>query len=78
MHITGRKKLNKFAQRHSTARRRLQQWYELMEAGAFESFVDLRETFPHADPVPTRSGQFSHAGERMTLTVFNIGGNKVV
>ena len=75
MHITGQKKLNKFAQRHSTARRGLQRWYERIEAGTFESFVDLRETFPQADPVPVGAGKFSHAGERTTLTVFNIGGN---
>ena len=69
MEITGRRKLDKFAQRHSTARRGLQRWYALMEEGTFESFIDLRETFPQADPVPVR------AGERTTLTVFNIGNN---
>lgn len=75
MHIIGRKKLDKFAQGHSTARRSLQRWYELMEAGTFESFVDLRETFPQADPVPVRAGKFARIGERTTLTVFNIGSN---
>ena len=40
-----------------------------MEEGTFTSFVDLRETFPQADPVPTK------AGEKTTLTVFNIGRN---
>ena len=73
MYITGLEKLNKFAQRHSNSRRALQRWYELMEAGTFESFVDLRETFPQADPVPIRAGQFSQTEERTTLTVFNIG-----
>ncbi len=75
MHITGQKKLNKFAQRHSTARRGLQRWYEDMEKGTFGSFVDLRETFPQVDPVPVRAGKLGHAGERTTLTVFNIGRN---
>ena len=69
MEIIGRIKLDKFAQRHSTARRALQRWYTLMEEGTFESFVDLRETFPQADPVPIK------AGEKTTLTVFNIGRN---
>ena len=69
MEIIGRRKLDKFAQRHSTARRVLQRWYESMEEGTFESFVDLRETFPQADPVPIK------AGENTTLTVFNIGRN---
>lgn len=69
MEIIGRRKLDKFAQRHSTARSALQRWYALMEEGTFESFVDLRETFPQADPVPIK------AGENTTLTVFNIGRN---
>ena len=69
MQIIGRRKLDKFAQKHSTARRVLQRWYALMEEGTFESFVDLRETFPQADPVPIK------AGEKTTLTVFNIGSN---
>ena len=69
MQIIGRRKLDKFAQRHSTARSALQRWYTLMEEGTFMSFVDLRETFPQADPVPIK------VGEKTTLTVFNIGGN---
>ena len=69
MEIIGRRKLDKFAQRHSTVRSALQRWYALMEEGSFESFVDLRETFPQADPVSTK------AGEKTTLTVFNIGRN---
>ena len=76
MHIIGDEKLNKFGQRHSNARSALNRWYELMEEETFRSIVELRETFPHADPVPVRLGQFSQAGERTTLTVFNIGGNK--
>ena len=51
-------------------------WYNLIQEGAFRSIVELRGTFPQADPVPARSGLFSQAGERTILTVFNIGGNK--
>ena len=75
MQIIGRRKLDKFAQKPSTARRVLQRWYELMEKGAFESFIDLRETFPQAEPVPVRAGEFTQVGKRTTLTVFNIGRN---
>ena len=75
MHITGRKKLDKFAQRYSTARRTLQRWYASMEDGIFESFEDLRETFPQADPVPVQAGKFAQARKKITLTVFNIGSN---
>jgi mRNA interferase HigB len=76
MHIIGDEKLNKFGQTHPNARSALNRWYRLIEDGTFRSIVELRETFPHADPVPVRLGQFSQAGERTTLTVFNIGGNK--
>lgn len=75
MQIIGRRKLDKFAQKHSTARRVLQRWYALMEEGTFVSFVDLRETFPQADPVPVSAEKFAQAGKRTTLTVFNIGSN---
>ena len=76
MHIRGEEKLNKFAQRHPNARSALNRWYKLIEEGTFGSIVELRETFPHADPVPARSGRISQSGERTILTVFNIGGNK--
>src|SRR5437899_3433147 len=42
----------------------LARWYAIMRKSRFLNFVQLRETFPHADQV----GKF---------TVFNIGGNKV-
>lgn len=77
MHIIGEEKLNKFAQRHPNARSALTRWYNLMNEGSFRSIVELRRIFPHADPVPVRPGQFSETGQRTTLTVFNIGGNKV-
>ena len=76
MQIVGAEKLNRFAQRHPNARSALERWYKLIEEGTFSSIVELRETFPHADPVPTRSGELSRTGKRTTLTVFNIGGNK--
>lgn len=73
MHITGDEKLNKFAQRHSTARSALQRWYALMKEGTFESTVDLRETFPQAEQVRGQTGKFAQMGERTASTVFNIG-----
>ena len=76
MDIIGAEKLDEFAQRHPNARSALNRWFRLIDEGTFKSIVDLRETFPHADPVPARSGELSQARERTTLTVFNIGGNK--
>ena len=76
MDIIGAEKLNEFAQRHPNARSALNRWFRLIDEGTFKSIVELRETFPHADPVPARSGKLSKTEERTTLTVFNIGGNK--
>ena len=64
VHIITRKRLNEFAEEHSDARSALAHWYTIMRKSRFLNFVQLRETFPHADQV----GKF---------TVFNIGGNKV-
>ena len=73
MDIIGNEKLNKFAQRHPNARSALNRWYHLIKEATFMSIVELRGTFPQADPVPARSGLFSGANERTILTVFNIG-----
>ncbi len=56
--------MNEFAGKHPGAESSLAHWYTIMRKGRFANFVQLRETFPHADQV----GKF---------TVFNIGGNKV-
>lgn len=77
MHITGREKLNNFAQKHSNARSALERWCRLIEEGNFGSIIELREKFPHADLVPGSRGQFMIRNNRTKLTIFNIGGNKV-
>ena len=59
MHIIGAEKLNAFAQRHPNARSALNRWFRLIDEGTFRSIVELRETFPHADPVPARSGLYT-------------------
>src|SRR5437867_7941233 len=64
MHVITRKRLNEFAEKHPDAKSSLARWYAIMRKSRFLNFVQLRETFPHADQV----GKF---------TVFNIGGNKV-
>ena len=64
MHVITRKRLNDFATTHPETRSGLTHWYVVMRKARFVDFVQLRQTFPHADQV----GKF---------TVFNIGGNKV-
>ena len=63
MHVITRKRLNEFAAVHPNAESALAHWYHLMKKNDFDSFVDLRKMFPHADQVGG-------------LTVFNVGGNK--
>ncbi len=63
MHIVTRKRLNEYAKKHPDAKTSLEHWYKGMKQGHFQSFVELRVEFPHADQVGK-------------LTVFNIGGNK--
>ncbi len=77
MHITGRDVLNKFAQKHPNDRSALNRWYHLMRQGNFNSFVDLRKIFPHADQVKIRKRRFNQPPEDEIWTVFNIGGNNV-
>lgn len=64
MRIITRKRLNEFAEKHPDAKSALQHWYKHVKEKDFKSFAELRETFPGADQVGT-------------LTVFNIGGNKI-
>ncbi len=64
MHVITRKRLNEFSDKHPEARNALAQWYSLVKKKNDSSIVDLRATFPSADQVGT-------------LTVFDIGGNKV-
>ena len=63
MHIITRKRLLEFGEKYPEAERPLDQWYRIVKHTNFESFSDLRKTFPNADYVGR-------------LTVFNIGGNK--
>lgn len=63
MHIITRKRLLEFSEEHPEADQPLDRWYRIVKRMNFESFSDLRKTFPSADQVGR-------------LTVFNIGGNK--
>ncbi len=64
MHVITRKRLNEFAIKYPDIKSALARWYQIVKAGTFHSFSELRREFPSADQVGN-------------LTVFNIGGNKV-
>ena len=63
MHIITRKRLLEFAKKHPDCTTALESWYRIVKRTDFNSFNELRQTFPSADIVDN-------------LTVFNIGGNK--
>jgi mRNA interferase HigB len=63
MHIISRKALRQFWQIHPDSKSSLSRWFKIVERTDFNSFNDLRLTFPSVDKV----------GD---LHIFNIGGNK--
>ena len=63
MHIISRKALRQFWQQHPDSESPLSRWFKIVRRTDFDSFNELRLTFPSADKV----------GD---LYVFNIGGNK--
>ncbi len=63
MHIITRKRLLEFCKKHPDSEEPLDRWYRIVKQSNYNSFAELRKTFPKADQV----GKF---------TVFDIGGNK--
>ncbi len=63
MHVITRKRLLEFAKKHPDCATSIESWYRMVKHTNFNTFAELRQTFPNAD----RMGK---------LTVFNIGGNK--
>ena len=61
--VHGLRKLEEFAKKHRDAQSRLDTWVDIMQSCAYQSFADLRGTFPNAD-------------YDKPYTIFNIGGNK--
>ncbi len=63
MHIITRKRLPEFARKHPDCNAALESWYRIVKHTKFNSFTELKQTFPSAAQV----GNF---------TVVNMGGNK--
>ena len=68
MRVISLKLLREFWEQHLDAEAPLREWYGTALAAEWESLMDVRRTYPHADGVRVGAGE--------TLTVFNIGGNK--
>jgi len=63
MHIITRKRLLEFTKKHPDCSAAFESWYRIVKRTDFNSFAELRQTFPSADKIDN-------------LTVFNTGGNK--
>lgn len=62
MHVISYKAIREFVAEHPDASTPLDVWYRVAKRAKWQNLVEVRETYPHADPV----GRF---------TVFNIKGN---
>lgn len=63
MHIITRKRLLEFSKKHPDSIESLDRWYRIVKQSNYNSFAELRKTFPKADQVGK-------------ITVFDIGGYK--
>lgn len=63
MHVSSRKILRQFWEKHPDSESSLSRWFKAIEQNDFYSFEQLRAIFPSADKVGN-------------LIVFNISGNK--
>jgi mRNA interferase HigB len=68
MRVISKARLRDFWQAHPDAEKPLTTWWKIAGRADWASIQEVRATFPHADAVELESG--------LTVTVFNIGGNK--
>lgn len=63
MHVISKKKLREFWEQRPEAESPLRAWCRVAEHASWETFADVKQTYPNADQVGR-------------CTLFNIGGNK--
>lgn len=68
MRIIKRTTLAAYGRRDPRAWPGLMYWHRVARAAQWTCLQDVRETFPHADPVTVASGR--------KVVVFNLGGNR--
>lgn len=67
LRLIKRSTLRHYASRFPKADRALNDWARLVISGKWQSLVETRRMFPHADQVKVKSGR--------TVTIFNVCGN---
>jgi len=68
MRIFTRTTVVRYCERYPQARSGLEYWHKLAKKARWACLLEVREDFPHADPVIVASGN--------PVVVFNIAGNK--
>ena len=63
MRIISKSKLRDFWERYPESKQSLENWYQVTRKANWESFVDVRDTFRHADVF-------------QDCVIFDVGGNK--
>lgn len=63
LRVISRRRLREFWEQHEGSAKPLQAWYKAARSATWSSLAEVRQTYPHADPVNN-------------CTVFNVGGNK--
>ena len=65
MRVISRKALREFADLHKDAETPLDDWYRITKRMRWTSLVDVRKTYPHADPV----GDFTIFNNRLAAQI---------
>ena len=68
MHVISRKAVSEWGTKFPDAAESLTAWLRNARGATWENITDVREVYPHADPVEVQSGKI--------VTVFNIRGNR--
>jgi len=67
MHIITRKRLIDYAAKHPNAAASITSWHIATKAAKWQSLVEVRKQYPHAD--------LANVASNNTVTIFNIAGN---
>ncbi len=67
MHVISLKRIREFIEQHADSKASLLAWHDIMRAGVWNNFAELRTTFSRADLVGRRT-VFDIANNRYRLT----------
>tara|TARA_Y100001978_G_C23401381_1_gene294787 strand:- start:211 stop:492 length:282 start_codon:yes stop_codon:yes gene_type:complete len=65
MKLLGKQRIDRFKRKHSTSRKRLNNWMQVVEEADWERLIDIQQTYRDTEYVPGKDRY-----------VFNVGGNE--